>query len=140
MPWGTPATGGINPIQTAGYGGFTGSNVFVVAVTAVGGPYSVPGDTNLSEFGDPAVFRTMTVSKSSCDFRAPDPTGASGPYVFIDATSQPKANWNVGAPPYYFVAGTTYYFNFKNYTDQFGLGNTCPSGTCNARITVNFPK
>jgi hypothetical protein len=78
----------------------------------------------------------MTLSKSACDFRSPDPTGANGPYD-VSIGKQVTIYFNVGTQPAALTPGQTYYFNIRN-TDFYGTSD-CAS-TCNAGISTNWPR
>ena len=86
----------------------------------------------MAEYGDPATFRHMTLSKSACDFR-PDATvpGATGPFA-VSYGNTVTIDFNVGAPPISLVPGQTYYINFRNYSPDIGascFGGTLQRGT-----------
>ncbi len=133
MLWGTAN----NIIDTIREGPFMSNGTYVVSFVAQGGPYATNGRTDVSEFAGPPIFREMTLSKSSCDFRAVDPSGVNGPIVFTGGSSSLSLAWDVAAAPANLVPGTTYHFNIRN--NDFFLGNTCSISSCEARITVNFP-
>ena len=70
--------------------------------------------------------------------------GVSFPLLW-SASNQPSVQFTVTgtalATPQ-LVAGTTYYFNVRNYSpfNNGGLGGvSCSGGTCNAVITVSTP-
>ena len=89
----------------------------------------------MAEYGDPATSRHMTLSKSKCDFRAPDSSGNNGPFA-VSLGNYPQIDFNVGVQPAALVPGQTYYMNWRNWYP--GLGISCFTGTCNADIT-NIP-
>lgn len=114
-------------------GTFGNNSVIVMALTVPPNITSLssPGYTTMYEYRGAPTIRLMTVSKSPCDFREQDASGANGPY-FSTGGVVASIIWNVG--PGADVAlqpGQTYYFNFKNYN--------C-TGVCNAAIETNFPK
>ena len=127
MPWGSS-----DRFVTGDYGGFTDETVFVVDVTIPSSPssYGTPGYTSLAEYKGPPAYRHMTLSKTKCDFRTPDPTGVNGPF---DASAGPSVliNWNVGAQPLALTPGQTYYFNVRN------LG--CGQASCEASMSSTWP-
>lgn len=127
MPWGS-----VERFTTVAYGGFSPETVFVVSVTVPAAPaaYATAGITSLAEYNGPPALRQMSLSKSPCDFRTPDPSGANGPFAG-DAGVAVILNWNVGAQPVGLQPGQTYYFNFKN--------NSCGQDFCEASTTTNWP-
>jgi hypothetical protein len=127
---------------TSSMGGFQSNGVIVLSFTVPSSPaaYGTAGNTSIAEYGEPATFRQMTLSKSACDFRPLDPTGANGP-MGLNYGNNALINWNVGAQPVPLVAGQTYYFNFRNYSpDLPPPGISCFTNTCNAAIVTNWPK
>jgi hypothetical protein len=142
VPYGVPPVtggGGGNPLYTARSGGFLANGVIVVSFTVPAGEpaRANAGSTQMAEYNGPAVFRHMTLSKSSCDFRTADPTGTNGPFVATQNGSAPSITWNVGNAPVALVAGQTYYFSFRNWNDL--IGPTCLTTACEAFITFNWP-
>ena len=127
IPWGNFAR-----FNTVDYGGFTPETVFVVQVAMPATPasYAAGGYTSFAEYNGPPTLRHMTLSTSPCDFRSPDPTGATGPLVATQGTAT-LINWNVGAPPLSLVPGQVYYFNARN------LG--CAQDTCEATTSTIWP-
>ena len=118
---------------TSSLGGFTAETVIVMAFTVPSSPssYGSQGYTSIAEYQGPPAFRIMSLSKSQCDFRNPDPTGANGP-LDLQGGVQATINWNVGNAPLGLVAGQTYYFNFRN--------DSCGQGVCDAAIaTTQWP-
>lgn len=131
------------PIYTQSNGGFSSNGAYVVQFTVPGSPgtYRDAGSTDIAEYNGPNTFRHMTLSKSACDFRPVDPTGAAGPLALGYGTSA-RINWNVGAAPAALVPGQTYYFNFRNWGPDLngGAGGvSCATSACNAIIQLNFP-
>jgi hypothetical protein len=131
------------PIYTQSNGGFANDGVFVVAFTVPSFPasYGTPNQTDIAEYNGVPTYRHMTLSKSACDFRSPDPSGANGPYRQGYGNSA-SITWNVGAQPVGLVPGQTYYFNFRNYSPDLngGLGGvSCATSSCNAVVQMNFP-
>jgi len=122
------------------YQGFRAQAVLVLEFTVPTGPsaYAVAGNTSISEYQDPATTRQLTLSRSACDFRGTDPSGANGPFAASFGNTALVA-WNVGAAPVYLVAGETYYLNIRNYSPDLG-GLSCFGVTCNAAIITNWPK
>ncbi|MEO7158544.1 MAG: hypothetical protein ABI039_13330, partial [Vicinamibacterales bacterium] len=127
----------------SGNGSFASNGVWVVSfVAGPGKSYGTAGTTDIAEYQGPAVARQVTLSKSLCDFRSVDPTGTNGPYTLGNGNSA-TVKWNIGAAPVGLIAGQTYYFNFRNWSPDLNGGqggNSCSTSTCNAIITVNWPK
>jgi hypothetical protein len=122
---------------TGSLGGFDKDTVLVYSVVVPATPpsYSALGYTSLAEFqGDPAM-RHMTLSKSACDFRPVDPTGANGPFE-ESFGKQVTIYWNVGAPPHTLEPGRTYHFSVRNR--DYNGGTDC-SSVCNAGISTIWP-
>jgi hypothetical protein len=129
LPWGH-----VPRITTGSLGGFGADTAFYLVLTVPTSPssYASAGNTSLAEWQGPPAMRHMTISLSPCDFRAKDPTGASGP-IEETAGLTPIINWNVGTGTGGSVnlqPGQTYYFNWKN------LG--C-AGVCDASTSTNWP-
>ena len=57
---------------------------------AVPTSYNASGSTQVAEYNGVPTFRQITLSKSSCDFRTTDPTGASGPYTMAQNSLSPQ--------------------------------------------------
>jgi hypothetical protein len=97
----------------------------------------------MAEFGEPATYRHMTLSKSKCDFRSTDPSGNNGPFA-TSFGNQVGISFNVGNQPVALVPGQTYYFNWRNwgaYVNGGTGGVSCTTGaTCNAGFLTNWPK
>lgn len=127
-----------SPIYTYTAGNFAANGVVVVSFVAGAGPsYRNAGSTQVAEYNGPPTFRQINLSKSSCDFRSVDPTGASGPFTMAQNSLSPQVFWNVGAPPVSLVPGQTYYVNIRNWSDL--IGGTCQTASCNAIIQFNWP-
>lgn len=127
IPWGS-----IVRYTTAQYGGFTPETVFVMEMTVPFAPtsYAGGGNTSLAEYNGPPAPRHMTLSKTPCDFRAPDVTGVNGPLAASSGTVV-FVGWNVNAAPLALVPGQTYYFSFRNLS--------CGQDSCEASTTTNWP-
>ena len=130
--------GDFSRITTGGLGGFTSDGVLVMTFTVPTDPasYANVGYTSLAEFSGPPALRHMTLSKSACDFRNVDPTGANGPYD-VSVGKQVTIYWNVGNQPIALTPGQTYHFNVRN-TDYNGVTD-CTS-VCNAGISTIWPR
>ncbi len=137
------------PIDTYANGGFPGDGVVVISFVAPSSPpsYASAGSTQVAEHLGVAATRQITISKSACDFRAPDSTGTNGPYHLGNGNTA-TVNWNVGAGPAPLAPGQTYYINIRNWSLDLndgagGISCLAPSGgfgSCNARIQFNWPK
>jgi hypothetical protein len=124
---------------TKDIGGFAANGVVVMQFTVPAAPaiYATAGNTTLVEYGEPATFRHATLSKSSCDFRPMDSSGANGP-MNVSYGNTVTIDFNVGSPPVTLVPGQTYYMNFRNWSPD--IGATCFASTCNADFLTNWPK
>jgi hypothetical protein len=127
---------------TASMGGFSANGVivfqFVVPITPTS--YGTAGNTSIAEYAEPPTFRQMTLSKSACDFRPVDISGANGP-LMMNLGNTALIDFNVGVKPVGLEPGQTYYMNFRNYSpDLPGNGVSCFYGTCNAAIVTNWPR
>ena len=109
----------------------------VMQFTAASGSFPTAGKVSFAEYGDPPTIRQMTISKSRCDFRPVDATGANGP-LGKSESSQPLVFFNSGAAPLNLVPGTTYYVNIRNFSSD--IGTTCTTGACNGSVTFDWPK
>lgn len=111
---------------------FGPDSVIVMELTVPAGqtPLRYAGYTSIYEYMGAPAIRIMNISKSACDFRNDDPTGANGPFTTSGGVLA-SIPWNVGpGGAVQLQPGETYYFNFKNYN--------C-TGTCNAAIETIFP-
>jgi len=125
---------------TVSMGGFASNGVIVMQFTVPSSPasYATAGVTNMAEYAEPATTRQMTLSKSSCDFRATDSSGNNGPFAVTNG-NQVGLSFNVGAQPGGLVPGQTYYMNFRNWSTDLNA-ISCSSNTCNAGIiTIPWP-
>ena len=94
------------------------------------GAFPISGYTTMYEYGGPPTLRIATISKSACDFRNDDPSGANGPLMSTGGV-QATISWNVlSGAQVNLQPGQTYYFNFKNYN----CNSNCP-----AAIETLFP-
>jgi hypothetical protein len=121
-------------------GGFQANGVIALSFVVPSSPasYNTAGNTSFAEYGEPATARQMTISKSACDFRTVDTTGANGPFTVAYGTST-FVGFNVGAAPLNLVPGQTYWINVRNYSPDLG-GLSCSGSTCNGSLTTNWPK
>ncbi len=113
---------------------------FTVPATAAQGAF---GTVSVAEFGAPSTYRQATVSRTACDFRARDLTGAAGP-VGVAAGNTAVISLTVGASTATLaglIAGDTYYFNVRNFLPGPDT-ITCPSspGRCDAIAHISQPR
>jgi hypothetical protein len=113
---------------------------FTVPATAAAGAF---GSLLVAEFNGPPTFREISVSRSACDFRATDLSGASGPLGRATGNSA-TLPFKIGANTVAvtgLAAGQTYYLNVRNYSPGSGTV-TCTSSQarCDAIATVNLPQ
>jgi len=136
----TKAWNDIVPILTHKNGGFAADGVFVVEFTVPSGAgnFGTAGYTQIAEFPVGPTTRQMSLSKSACDFRPSDRTGANGPYAYSNGNTA-SIQWNIGAQPAALVAGETYFFNFRNWSIDLDRISCESTSFCNAIIQMNFP-
>jgi hypothetical protein len=123
-------------------GGFDAEGVFLARFVAAQTMTANIGTVNVAEYQGPPTARWLTLSRSPCDFRDVDPTGANGPlgvgYGTTAAVQFTVAGTVAGVPR--LVPGTPYYVNVRNY-DFNRMGTSClPGPTCDAVIAVNPPR
>ena len=105
-----------------------------VSPAAVRGTF---GRATVAEFDGPSTPRDTTISTIPCDFRATDPTGASGPISRSTGTTT-NNSFAIGSPMPGTPAlqpGQTYYLNVRNWSvDTHSV--SCPSELrrCNAQV------
>ncbi len=131
--------GDSSPIYTPKHGGFDAEGVVVVSFTAPATPasYGSPGSTVVAEYQGPPTFRQVTISRSACDFRPSDPSGANGPYTVGNGSSV-TITWNVGNGNAPLTPGETYFVNVRNWSID-NEANLCTTGSCEAIIQMNWP-
>ncbi|HVF64205.1 MAG TPA: hypothetical protein VNE58_09445 [Casimicrobiaceae bacterium] len=147
---------GSPPVDSVALVGLDSGTVLVGRITIPAGatsPQDQPGVISIVEYAGPTADRVASLSTSPCDFRgfgpglvmlpASDPTGASAPLAW-GAGINPGMQYlltgdNPGFPPRPLLTpGATYYVNLQ--TVNFSTGqNSCSTGSCNVRITVNTP-
>jgi len=127
----------INPPAFAWNGVFT---VRFVVPSTIG---TRVGRLSAAEFAGEPTVREATISKTPCDFRATDPSGANGPVSRTSGIS--VTNFFTADPsrPGYPVLqpGGTYYYNLRNFNPSGGT-ISCPSspGRCDAFIESLLPR
>ena len=126
-------------IYTSSMGGFGPTTAMVIQFTVPTSPgtYATPGNVSFAEYGDPATIRQQTISKSRCDFRPVDATGANGPLGKSEGSTT-VLGFNAGTAPLNLTPGATYYLNIRNFSSDIGV--TCTTGACNGSVTFNWPK
>jgi hypothetical protein len=112
---------------------------FVVPPTM---PSTVFGQMASAEFAGPPTIRQATISQTPCDFRAVDPSGASGPFAssvgstntILFSINPSRAGYPVLAP------GGTYYYNVRNFDPATNTITCSPgSGRCDALVESRLP-
>jgi hypothetical protein len=135
--------GGSNNVATRSIGGFLATSVLVGKFTTPSTPLaSVPGTVSLVEYDGPPTMRWMTLSTSACDFRDGDPTGERGPLaVAIGQTPSISSliSTTGNGSGVTLRPGTTYYINVLNRQYQ-GSGTTCTIASCEALLTLSWPR
>ena len=126
----------INPPAFAWNGAWTVR--FVVPAT-IG---SRTGRLSAAEFAGEPTTREATISKFPCDFRATDPSGASGPFARASGISVTNFFTAGTAKPGYplLQPGGTYYYNLRNYNPATGTISCAPSSRCDAFIESLLPR
>jgi hypothetical protein len=119
---------------------FAWNGVWVIKFTVA--PGAVPGTAgrlSVSEFAGPSTSRDSTLSTVPCDFRATDPSGASGPLSHSNGTTTTNS-FVIGSP----IVGTpglqpgqTYYLNVRNFTIEDGT-ISCPAALQRCDALVNL--
>lgn len=127
------------PILTSAGLPFAADQVRSIRFEAPGTPasYAIPGSWTVTESGGPAVERHVTLSRSRCDFRDPDPTGVNGPYAAAYGTTASVA-FNVGAGLAKLPPGYPYYLAVRNW-DPNTAAISCMAATCDAAFTPVWP-
>ena len=132
VPWGSSPT-----IYTKDFGPMKAGGVAVVAIYI---PTSLPstawGRLQWAEYVDPRGDRQVTLSRSPCDFRGVDASGANGPLVVTGGVSGDVyynlAAARFGYPEGKVTAGQTYYVNLRQTN---GCGQ---SGSCNMVLGLGW--
>jgi hypothetical protein len=109
---------------------------FTVPSTATSGAF---GTMSTSEFNGPPTAREVTISSTACDFRATDPTGATGPLGRATGNTA-MLSFRIGAGSNSVAglqAGQSYYFNIRNYNPAHG-NITCASSQQRCNALANF--
>ena len=123
--------------------GFAWNGAWTVRFTVPPGmPATSLGRLSAAEFAGPATIRQVTISRTPCDFRAVDPSGAAGPYVAGSGTTTTllftvdpaRGGYPLLAP------GGTYYFNVRNFDPASGTPS-CPASLvrCDALVEAFLP-
>jgi hypothetical protein len=99
------------------------------------------GSMSSVEFSGPVVVREVTISRTACDFRATDPSGANGP-VARQSGNANTIQFTAAARPGYPVLtpGATYYYSVRNFQPLTST-ISCPSspGRCDALVESVLP-
>ena len=99
------------------------------------------GSMSSVEFSGPTVVREVTISRTPCDFRATDPSGANGPVARQSGNSNTIQFTAAPRPGYPLLnAGATYYYSVRNFQPATGT-ISCPSspGRCDALVESVLP-
>jgi hypothetical protein len=101
------------------------------------------GRLSTAEFGGEPTVRDATISRTPCDFRPTDASGASGPIARGSGVSVTTFFTADPTKPGYPVLqpGATYYFSVRNYQPSTGTISCSPSpGRCDAFVEALLPK
>jgi len=132
VAWGSSPT-----IYTKDFGPLKADGVAVVASVI---PSTIApnawGRLQWAEYVDPRGDRQVSLSRSPCDFRAPDPSGVNGPLVVTGGVSGDVyynlAAARFGYPEGHVTAGQTYYVNLRQVN---GCGS---SGRCDMVLGLTW--
>lgn len=124
--------------------GFAWNGVWAVRFTVPStANASQAGNAVVAEYGGPSAYREITLSRTACDFRATDPTGAAGPLGRAGSTTA-ILSFGIGTPGTGGVKlqpGATYWLNVRNYyPDTATISCPSTSGRCDASAQVNLPR
>jgi len=101
------------------------------------------GRLSAAEFAGEPTVREATISRTACDFRATDPSGASGPVSRTSGISVTNLFTADPSRPGYPVLqpGATYYYNLRNF-DPSSSTISCPAspGRCDAFVESLLPR
>ncbi|HTS22181.1 MAG TPA: hypothetical protein VMN79_10255 [Casimicrobiaceae bacterium] len=123
--------------------GFASNGVWVARLTVPSGAASAnQGSVTIAEYGSPPTPRQATISLSPCDFRAVDPTGASGPLAVSNGNTA-RILFRLGAPASGVAGlspGQTYYVNLRNWDATTSSPSCDPSlDRCDAFMDISLP-
>jgi hypothetical protein len=131
VTWGQPMSA-----QSVQSGAFADNTVWVFQITPPAGtPSGTLGYFQAAEFGGLATPRQMTISRSACDFRSKDYTGANGP-LSVSNGNTVSIQYQVATPQLFggvagLTAGTTYYVNIRNWSTDLHA-YSCGRSSCPA--------
>lgn len=108
---------------------------FTVPTNAVLTPQSLL-DASMAEYDGPPTFRAVTLSTRPCDFRPVDPTGARGPMALSQGVTATILH-PIGSGPTQVVPGRTYFFNARNWAQDFNDGAGGPSCQANTNCRAS---
>jgi hypothetical protein len=108
--------------------------------------FSVPvgstgGNMTSAEFAGQPTFREVTISRTPCDFRPTDTTGANGPLARQSGLSNAIQFTTTFHPGFTVLTpGATYYYSVRNFQPSTGT-ISCPSspGRCDAFVESVLP-
>jgi hypothetical protein len=97
------------------------------------------GQLRGTEYGDPPVDRTASLSTQPCDF------GQGGPGVTLKMAygQRPQILYTVTGTAFatpQLVPGTTYYFNIRNFSQDLQTNSCTSTSTCNMQLDVSLPR
>ena len=122
--------------------GFAWNGAWVVSFVVPSTIGTRVGRLSAAEFAGEPTVREATISRTPCDFRPTDPTGANGPVARssgISVTNSFAAHATTAGYPV-LQPGGTYYYNVRNYQPATGT-ITCASGTrCDAFVEALLPR
>lgn len=123
--------------------GFAWNGAWAVRFTVPTTIGSRLGRLSAAEFaGEPAV-REATISRTPCDFRPTDPSGANGPFTRVSGISVTSRFAAEPTPAGYPVLqpGLTYYYNVRNWQPATQTISCPPSpGRCDAFVEAHLPR
>jgi hypothetical protein len=134
--WGQPASW-----QSSQSGNFGDNAVWVFKLTVPQGtPTSIiNGSFYVLEYQGPETLRQITISRSQCDFRTKDYTGANGPLAVANGT-RATVYYGVGTPflfgPAELTPSQTYYVNVRNWQLDPTPQSSCGQAACNVLMSA----
>lgn len=138
LPWGTGV------VYTRDLDGVFGASTVLVGRTVVpdGEPDSNGdyGGAYVAEYGGPATWRDIRISRHPCDFRDVDETGEDGPISAGSGTSAASffTVGSAGGPYPPLQPGEVWYVNVRNWNPETQRPS-CLRPSCDAVLTVNPP-
>lgn len=138
LPWGDGV------VYTRDHAEEFGAETVLVARTVVPDgvedSHGAYGGAYVAEYGGPATWRDIRISRFACDFRAVDETGEDGPISAGSGTSA-ASFFTVGSDggPYPALqAGEAWFVNVRNWNPNTGAPS-CDGTACDVALTLNPP-